>query len=271
MRTTDGGVTWTRQISETPAHLYGVSFTNASTGTAVGLGGTILRTTNSGTTWRPQSNNPRHLYSFSFTDINSGTAVGDRGTILRTTNAGEDWIVQTSGTQNTLLSASFTSAATGTVVGAVGTILHTTNGGATWTNQVSGTTLTLFGVSFTDANIGTAVGETGTIVRTTTGGAVSVEDNDGFTGTRRSSILDQNYPNPTDASTTFRFHILSSGFVTLDIIDDVSNTVSVVVNQSMHPGIYSVTFDTKGLPSGVYTYRLRNGGAVASGQMVVVR
>ena len=53
----------------------------------------------------------------SFTDANTGTAVGGYGTILRTTNGGTTWTSQTSGTTNHLLGVSFTDANTGTAVG----------------------------------------------------------------------------------------------------------------------------------------------------------
>ena len=42
------------------------------------------------------------LYGVSFTDANNGTAVGDYGTILRTTNGGTTWTSQSSGTTNYL-------------------------------------------------------------------------------------------------------------------------------------------------------------------------
>jgi photosystem II stability/assembly factor-like uncharacterized protein len=59
----------------------------------------------------------------------TGTAVGADGTILRTTDGGSTWITQTSGTTNYLIGVSFTDAMTGTAVGADGTILRTTTGG----------------------------------------------------------------------------------------------------------------------------------------------
>ena len=43
------------------------------------------------------------LFGVSFTDANTGTAVGQNGTITRTTNGGSSWITQTSGTQLTLM------------------------------------------------------------------------------------------------------------------------------------------------------------------------
>ena len=44
LRTTDGGVTWTPEFSDTHSDLFGVFFSDADTGTVVGGEGTILRT-----------------------------------------------------------------------------------------------------------------------------------------------------------------------------------------------------------------------------------
>lgn len=115
------------------------------------------------------------LYDASFTDANTGTVVGGGGTILRTTDGGTTWVRQKSGTANRLTGVSFTDASTGTVVGEEGTILRTTDGGATWMSQTSGTTHYLAGVSFTDANTGTVVGFDGTILRTTKCLTISAE------------------------------------------------------------------------------------------------
>jgi photosynthesis system II assembly factor YCF48-like protein len=69
--------------------LLGVSFTDASNGTAVGQAGTNLRTTDGGQNWvRQESATNRDLYGLSFTDTNTGTAVGAYGAILRTTESG---------------------------------------------------------------------------------------------------------------------------------------------------------------------------------------
>ena len=69
--------------------LFGVSFTDANNGTAVGSDGLILRTTDGGANWTNQtSGTTSFLNDVSFTDTNNGTAVGENGTILRTTNGG---------------------------------------------------------------------------------------------------------------------------------------------------------------------------------------
>jgi hypothetical protein len=56
---------------QTDIRLNGVNFTDANTGTIVGANGTILRTTDGGTTWVDQtSNSTAYLYGISFTDAN---------------------------------------------------------------------------------------------------------------------------------------------------------------------------------------------------------
>ena len=55
LRTTNGGTTWTSQTSGTTNCLNGVSFTDANTGTAVGMMAQSYRTTNGGTTWTIQT------------------------------------------------------------------------------------------------------------------------------------------------------------------------------------------------------------------------
>ena len=89
-KTTDGGATWIPQISGTTSPLYGVSFTDADTGTVAGESGTILRTTDGGVNWTPQFSGTTHsLLGVSFTDAVKGTVVGSNGTILHTITGGE--------------------------------------------------------------------------------------------------------------------------------------------------------------------------------------
>jgi hypothetical protein len=96
------------------------------------VGGTILKTTNGGTSWVSQSSGaPADLYSVYFpTDAQTGYAVGDYGSILKTTDGGGIWASESSGTNNGLYSVCFpTDAQTGYATGVAGTILKTTDGG----------------------------------------------------------------------------------------------------------------------------------------------
>ena len=120
----------------TAMDLSAVCFTDANTGTAVGESGTILRTTDGGTTWTSQSNGTTvRLNGVCFTDANTGTAVGRE----RETFSARPMAVHVDGPverdNELLVAVCFTDANTGTVVGSSGTILRTTNGGATWAIQ----------------------------------------------------------------------------------------------------------------------------------------
>jgi len=177
---------WVPQTSGTPVTLLGTYFTDARAGTVVGAIGTILRTTDSGTTWTVQnSGTDAHLLDVAFMDTRRGVAVGGRNnilTIVRTTDGGQTWTPQlTLQTSNDyyLRSVCFPDSSTGTVVGDLGTILRTTDSGTTWTVQNSGTSEHLLGVFFTDISIGTAVGLKGTILRTTDGGETWVPQTSG--------------------------------------------------------------------------------------------
>jgi len=74
----------------------------------------------------PQGNS---LNAVAVLDSDTVTVVGAAGTILRTTDGGATWTPQTSGTTNSLRGLSFVNANTGTVVSNYGTILRTTTGG----------------------------------------------------------------------------------------------------------------------------------------------
>lgn len=177
IHTSNGGATWTMQVSGTTNHLYGVDFTDASSGWAVGgFGhGSVLHTTDGGSNWvLGGSWNTNDLYGVAFVDAERGWIVGAGGLIRRTTNGGNSWELQVSGTTNALRDIFFVDANTGWAVGDGGTIRYTTNGGSTWVTQNSTTTNNLRSVDFVDANNGWAVGENGTIRRTTNGGTTWV-------------------------------------------------------------------------------------------------
>jgi len=153
------------------ADLQAIHFANARTGWAVGVNGTILATTDGGTTWREQTNPTRSgLASVHFADARTGWVVGSEGTILTTTDGGITWRAQTSPTSDVLWSVHFADARTGWAVGAHGTILATTDGGKTWRTQTSPTDSALWSVHFASTRAGWAVGGEGTILATADGG-----------------------------------------------------------------------------------------------------
>ncbi|MEJ2105502.1 MAG: YCF48-related protein, partial [Ignavibacteriaceae bacterium] len=162
LRTSDGGKTWTNQISGTSYDLYGISYSNNDNGIAVGENGIILMTNNGGMIWNnKQSGTSVDLWDVCELDSNNIFVVGEDGTILNSNDGGTNWAIQPSGTSAQLRSISFTDLNIGTIVGENGTILKTTNGGMSWIHQSSSTTKHLFGISFSDSLNGTAIGESG--------------------------------------------------------------------------------------------------------------
>jgi len=90
--------------------------------------------------------------------------------------------------------------------------------------------------------------------------------------------LQQNFPNPFNPSTEIRYVVAGGGTqssgasaVRLGIFDLLGREVAVLVNESKTPGAYSVSFDAKGLSSGVYLYKLTAGNFVQTRRMLLVR
>ena len=82
---------WVRVSSSTTEPLLAVDFPSASIGYAVGVNGTILKTTNGGTQWQLFLNAPSTDYTGThFTSATDGIVVGTN-TILHTTDGGNSW------------------------------------------------------------------------------------------------------------------------------------------------------------------------------------
>lgn len=83
--------------------------------------------------------------------------------------------------------------------------------------------------------------------------------------------LEQNYPNPFNPTTTIHFSLPQSVHTTLKIYDVLGREVATLVNGKLAPGGHSIVFDAKGLPSGVYFYRLQAGNFVQQRKMILVK
>jgi hypothetical protein len=81
--------------------------------------------------------------------------------------------------------------------------------------------------------------------------------------------LAQNYPNPFNPSTTIRFVVPVSGFVSLKVFDLLGREVATLVDEKKDAGSYEVTFDGKNLSSGVYFYRLQAGEFVQTKKLLL--
>jgi hypothetical protein len=79
------------------------------------------------------------------------------------------------------------------------------------------------------------------------------------------------YPNPFAGVTTFSINLKKSTQVNLLVIDRLGRQVETVLDESLARGDHSITWNTEGLLSGIYFYRLTAGNHSSTGKLVVVR
>jgi len=68
--------------------------------------------------------------------------------------------------------------------------------------------------------------------------------------------LDQNYPNPFNSETVISYQIPVDSKVKLDIFDVSGDKVVTLVEKNQNPGYYNYQWNARGLPSGIYYYRI---------------
>ena len=90
-------------------------------------------------------------------------------------------------------------------------------------------------------------------------------------GLPRSFGLTQNYPNPSNPSTTFTFDVPYSSFTTLKVFDVLGREVATLVNGVEEPGNKRVRWDASNVSSGVYFCRLSARDFVLTKKLVVVK
>ncbi|MCW9098342.1 MAG: T9SS type A sorting domain-containing protein, partial [Ignavibacteriaceae bacterium] len=84
-------------------------------------------------------------------------------------------------------------------------------------------------------------------------------------------VLYQNYPNPFNPTTTIRYELPQDGVVTIDIYDILGQKVKTILNEFKKADRYEVTFNSAGLASGVYIYRMKVNDFITSKKMVLVK
>lgn len=196
------------QFAETSYYLKDIDFVSAAVGWAVGhphwdqarkaSAGTIVKTTDGGLTWTPQSVPVvETLRNVDFIDSSNGWAVGENGTILHTADGGDHWTQQPAGVTDEFRGVAFVNTSQGWATSFRvthyddsgdpddwrGRIWHTADGGQTWRSQSLPANAGLLNrITFIDAQHGWTVGikatgadpdhpeHAGVVYRTTDGG-----------------------------------------------------------------------------------------------------
>jgi len=83
--------------------------------------------------------------------------------------------------------------------------------------------------------------------------------------------LSQNFPNPFNPSTRIQFSIPVSQHVSVKIFDLLGTEITTLVNEFKPPGTYTVTWDARKLPSGVYFCRLKSESFTEMKKLLLLR
>jgi len=101
--------------------------------------------------------------------------------------------------------------------------------------------------------------------------AVMIGTGEGVPRPESGLVLYNNYPNPFNAETTFRFHIDRAGRVRLGVYNLLGEEVDTVLDQFLPAGGHSVRWHAGSLPGGVYGCRIECGSRRQSGKMTLLR
>jgi hypothetical protein len=128
------------------------------------------------------------------------------------------------------------------------------------------TTNMLRAVQFTSSKNGYVLGNNGTLLKF--GLLTDVEElpthPSGFT-------LEQNYPNPFKESTTIDFILETPSQVVLEVFSFSGEKICRLANEKKSPGKYSVPFNAKDLPTGIYYYRLQTETGISAMKMILMK
>jgi len=168
LRTYDGGQNFDYlSVSPiNPADLKGISVVaNGRIAYAVGLAGSIFKTTDYGNNWvQLNSQTQATLYKAFFLNPNLGYVSSESGYVLKTTD-GSNFIKLNVAPPNPLYGIHFISSQVGYVCGANGLVYKTTNGGENWERELTGVSEVLYYIFFKTEDVGWACGRNGLIIK----------------------------------------------------------------------------------------------------------
>ena len=82
--------------------------------------------------------------------------------------------------------------------------------------------------------------------------------------------LKPNYPNPFNSTTSIRYSIPRSSFVSLKVYSILGKEVKTLVNEYQEPNTYVISFNASDLAAGVYFYQLRLGSEYTETRKMVL-
>ncbi len=87
----------------------------------------------------------------------------------------------------------------------------------------------------------------------------------------KSYFLSQNYPNPFNATTTIKYDLPKSGYVSIEIFDVLGRRIGTIVNSKQESGHHQVIWDGNNFTSGIYFYQIKAGDKTETRKMALVK
>jgi hypothetical protein len=84
-------------------------------------------------------------------------------------------------------------------------------------------------------------------------------------------VLEQNFPNPFNPTTTIGFEIKERGNVRLFILNTLGEEINILLNEEKEAGHHSIDFNGIELPSGVYFYQIQVGNFIDTKNMLLMK
>jgi photosystem II stability/assembly factor-like uncharacterized protein len=238
--TTDRGLTWSvsRNIYPAPAFFIELAFKDSLNGLVVSYFGDQInkasKTTDGGASWT-RLNTPMSPPSSYFINYVPGTS----GTYVVTS-------AKNIGSNEPTASGS----------------IFTLDGGVTW-NPID--KLAHGPSAFVNNKIGWSPGSGDTIFKWS-GYPLGINPQNPL---NKTVMLYQNYPNPFSSSTSISYQVPASSKVILKVFDVQGSEVATLVNGEKSAGSYKVKFESNGLSSGIYYYRLQVGESMETKKLCI--
>jgi spore coat protein H len=271
LRSTDRGVTWSAVAPDPAVDYRDILPFSSRRAIAVADSGRISATTDGGQNWSSAApGGPatlRRITSFAGRHV---WAAGDGGKIIASSDSGNTWASKPSPAIIDWKALFLLDSIRVYVAGKGGAIFYTPDSGAHWYRQYSADSHDLNALLFADASHGTAIGSGGTILLTGENGTVTPVAATPAGGPE-TYVLEQNFPNPFNPTTTISYQIPLASDVKLEVFDVLGRMVTTLVETHRLPGKYTATLDGSRLSSGVYFYRLSAGHFTGTGRMLLLR
>jgi len=84
-------------------------------------------------------------------------------------------------------------------------------------------------------------------------------------------VLNGNYPNPFNPTTTIRFGVPTKSLVRITVYNILGALVARLVEEEVSAGYHEVRFDATKIASGMYLYRMQAGAFVETRKLILVR